>query len=78
MGESLKDDLEEKRDMVTSLTDVMDKITQENQHLRAREAQLQVNAIDGLRQQNSPLMCSIEPRLSLFISMMRQVKWFDV
>lgn len=42
--ESLKDDLEEKQDMVMFLTDIMDKITKENQHLRAREAELQVNA----------------------------------
>lgn len=30
--------------MVMSLTGIMDKITKENQHLRAREAELQVNA----------------------------------
>lgn len=44
MVENLQDDLEEKQNMVTSLTGIMDKITKENQHLRAREAELQVNS----------------------------------
>lgn len=32
--------------MVMSLTGIMDKITKENQHLRAREAELQVNSFN--------------------------------
>ncbi|XP_034161114.2 cell cycle progression protein 1 isoform X6 [Pangasianodon hypophthalmus] len=48
--ESLKDDLEEKQDMVMSLTGIMDKITKENQHLRAREAELQAQRQDLLAQ----------------------------
>ncbi|XP_047009404.1 cell cycle progression protein 1 isoform X2 [Ictalurus punctatus] len=48
--ESLKDELEEKQDMVMSLTGIMDKITKENQHLRAREAELQAQRQDLLAQ----------------------------
>ncbi|KAI4886016.1 hypothetical protein NFI96_013305 [Prochilodus magdalenae] len=44
--ESLREDLEDKRDMVTSLTGIMDKITKENQHLRAKEAELQAQRED--------------------------------
>ncbi|XP_066557446.1 cell cycle progression protein 1 isoform X3 [Amia ocellicauda] len=37
----LKEDLEEKQDMVLSLTSIMDKITKENQQLRLKQAELQ-------------------------------------
>ncbi|XP_041082806.1 cell cycle progression protein 1-like isoform X1 [Polyodon spathula] len=37
----LSEDLDEKRDMVLSLTGIMDKITQENQKLRMKQAELQ-------------------------------------
>ncbi|XP_052008581.1 cell cycle progression protein 1-like isoform X3 [Xyrauchen texanus] len=39
--ENLKEDLEEKQDMVLSLTSIMDKITKENQHLRFKQEELQ-------------------------------------
>ncbi|KTF84270.1 hypothetical protein cypCar_00044407, partial [Cyprinus carpio] len=38
---NLKEDLEEKQDMVMSLMNVMDKITKENQHLRVKQEELQ-------------------------------------
>ncbi|XP_067245984.1 cell cycle progression protein 1 isoform X3 [Chanodichthys erythropterus] len=44
--ESLKEDLEEKQDMVLSLTTVMDKITKENQHLRVKQEELQAQRQD--------------------------------
>ncbi|XP_022535627.2 cell cycle progression protein 1 isoform X1 [Astyanax mexicanus] len=48
--ESLREDLEEKRDMVLSLTGIMDKITKENQHLRAKEVELQTQREDLFEQ----------------------------
>ncbi|XP_051511972.1 cell cycle progression protein 1-like isoform X2 [Myxocyprinus asiaticus] len=44
--ESLRDDLEEKEDMVLSLTSIMDKITKENQHLRFKQEELQAQKQD--------------------------------
>ncbi|XP_062860929.1 cell cycle progression protein 1 isoform X2 [Trichomycterus rosablanca] len=46
----LREDLEEKQDLVTSLTGIMDKINKENQNLRAKEAELQVQRRDLLEQ----------------------------
>ncbi|XP_072551726.1 cell cycle progression protein 1 isoform X2 [Salminus brasiliensis] len=48
--ESLREDLEDKRDMVMSLTGIMDKITKENQHLRAKEVELQAQREDLFEQ----------------------------
>ncbi|KAI5611361.1 cell cycle progression 1 [Silurus asotus] len=48
--ESLKDDLGKKQDIVMYLTDIMDKITKENQNLRAREVELQAQRQDLLTQ----------------------------
>ncbi|XP_036440450.1 cell cycle progression protein 1 isoform X3 [Colossoma macropomum] len=48
--ESLREDLEDKRDMVMSLTGIMDKITKENQHLRAKDAELQAQREDLFEQ----------------------------
>ncbi|XP_052387339.1 cell cycle progression protein 1 isoform X3 [Carassius gibelio] len=44
--ENLKEDLEEKQDMVMSLMNVMDKITKENQHLRVKQEELQAQRQD--------------------------------
>ncbi|XP_010878407.2 cell cycle progression protein 1 isoform X2 [Esox lucius] len=44
--ESLREDLEDKRDMVLSLTGIMDKLTKENQDLRSKQAQLQAQKED--------------------------------
>ncbi|KAF5891571.1 cell cycle progression protein 1 isoform X1, partial [Clarias magur] len=48
MVESLTNDLGEKQDMMKFLTGILDKITKENQHLRAREAELQAQRQDLL------------------------------
>ncbi|KAL6479529.1 hypothetical protein MHYP_G00129620 [Metynnis hypsauchen] len=48
--ESLREDLEDKQDMVMSLTGIMDKITKENQHLRGKEAELQAQREDLFEQ----------------------------
>jgi len=42
MVENLRENLEEKQDMVLSLTSIMDKITKENQNLRGKLEELQV------------------------------------
>lgn len=44
--ENLREDLEEKQDMVMSLMNVMDKITKENQHLRVKQEELQAQRQD--------------------------------
>uniref|UniRef100_A0A8C1TEZ6 Cell cycle progression protein 1 n=1 Tax=Cyprinus carpio TaxID=7962 RepID=A0A8C1TEZ6_CYPCA len=44
--ENLREDLEEKQDMVMSLMNVMDKITKENQHLRVKQEELQTQRQD--------------------------------
>ncbi|KAI2653325.1 Cell cycle progression protein 1 [Labeo rohita] len=44
--ESLREDLEEKQDMVVSLMNVMDKINKENQHLRVKQEELQAQRQD--------------------------------
>ncbi|XP_057204752.1 cell cycle progression protein 1 isoform X2 [Triplophysa rosa] len=44
--EDLREDLEEKQDMVLSLTNTMAKITKENQHLRAKQEELQAQRQD--------------------------------
>ncbi|XP_055029759.2 cell cycle progression protein 1 isoform X2 [Misgurnus anguillicaudatus] len=44
--EDLKEDLEEKQEMVLSLTSIMDKISKENQHLRATQDDLQAQRQD--------------------------------
>ncbi|KAL2088839.1 hypothetical protein ACEWY4_015738 [Coilia grayii] len=48
--ESLREDLEEKRNMMMSLTGLMDKITKENQQLRLKQDQLQAQKIDLVEQ----------------------------
>ncbi|KAG7333535.1 hypothetical protein KOW79_003670 [Hemibagrus wyckioides] len=49
-SESLIDDLEETQDLEMSLPGIMDQISKENQHLRAREAELQAQRQDLLTQ----------------------------
>ncbi|XP_051952645.1 cell cycle progression protein 1 isoform X2 [Xyrauchen texanus] len=44
--ESLREDLEEKEDMVLSLTSIMDEITKENQHHRFKQEELQAQKQD--------------------------------
>ncbi|CAM4579397.1 unnamed protein product [Leuciscus chuanchicus] len=44
--ENLRENLEEKQDMVLSLTSIMDKITKENQHLRVKQEELQAKKQD--------------------------------
>ncbi|XP_073706578.1 cell cycle progression protein 1 isoform X2 [Garra rufa] len=44
--ENLREDLEEKQDMVMSLMNVMDKINKENQHLRVKQEELQAQRQD--------------------------------
>ncbi|XP_056334394.1 cell cycle progression protein 1 isoform X2 [Danio aesculapii] len=48
--ERLREDLEEKQDMVLSLSSVMDKITKENQHLRVKQEELQAQRRDLFEQ----------------------------
>lgn len=44
--ENLREDLEDKQDMLMSLMNVMDKITKENQHLRVKQEELQAQRQD--------------------------------
>ncbi|XP_026877096.2 cell cycle progression protein 1 isoform X1 [Electrophorus electricus] len=64
--QNLREDLQDKRDMVTSLTGIMDKITKENQHLTAKEVELQAQRTDLLEQlqQTRSEMASNEKRLT--------------
>ncbi|TTD92247.1 Cell cycle progression protein 1 [Bagarius yarrelli] len=48
--ESMENDLEEKQDLVMSPTGIMGEITEENRHLRAKEAELQAQRQDLLTQ----------------------------
>ncbi|XP_067275917.1 cell cycle progression protein 1 isoform X2 [Pseudorasbora parva] len=59
--ENLREDLEEKQDMVLSLTSVMDKITKENQHLRVKQEELQAQRQD-LHEQLTQTKSEMESR----------------
>ncbi|XP_076851376.1 cell cycle progression protein 1 isoform X2 [Brachyhypopomus gauderio] len=64
--QSLREDLQDKRDMVMSLTGIMDKITKENQHLTAKEVELQAQRayLQEQLQQARSEMASNERRLT--------------